>query len=268
LSESTLSLSFNDLQAEVGSFLGWGSGPNPPYNDGAWTPFQQQRILSAVKSGLRNFFFPTPPQGGPTYDWSFLRPVATLGLSSSAQTVQLPDDFGGFEGQITLLTTKGMLWHPIQLVNEGQVRERYSFSPNVTGRPQVAALQPLKGTTATAGQRWQLFLYPQADQAYTLQFTYYLLCDFLDGGFPFPLGGMAHAETILESCLAVAEQRQDDAQGVHTANFLTRLAASIAADRRNKAQTLGYNRDLSDGPRFGLRRDHLQDRIMYKGVQY
>ena len=268
--ESTLSLNYNDLQAEVGSFLGWGMGNTPPYTDQAWTTFQLNRIVSAVKSGLRNFFFPVPQQGAPVYDWSFMRPVTTLTLSAGDATIPLPDDFGGFEGEITLLTSKGLLWHAIKLVNEGQVRERYTYSPNVTSRPQMAALQPLRGTTATQGTRWQLFVYPLPDMAYTLQFQYYVLSDFLDGAFPFPMGGMAHVETILESCLAVAEQRQDDTPGVHTANFQARLLASIAADRRHKAQSLGYNGDRSDVPVRGLRSGwwHYQDRISYMGNFY
>lgn len=271
MAESTLSLSYADLQAEVSTYLGYGLGYYPPkYTDSPLTVFQQQRVNSCVASGLRNFFFPVPDERtGAIYEFAFLKPTTTLVLPQGVQTLHLPDDFGGIEGAITLLTAKGQLWFPIQVVNEGQIRALYSSTPNVTGRPQCAALQPIKGTTATAGQRWQLFVYPNPDMPYTFQFQYYVYSDFLDGAFPFPMGGMMHAETILESCLAVAEQRQDDMAGIHTENFRTRLMASIAADRRTKAQTLGYNGDNSDrGYWLQDGWNHYQDRITYNGVQY
>lgn len=267
MAESTLSLTYNDLAAEVGTFLGWGQGNTPPYVDPAWSTFQQQRIDSCVRSGLRNFYFPTPDPNGPVYDWSFLKPTTTLTISQQSATMPMPDDFGGFEGEITIVTTAGIFWFGIQLVSEGQVREAYSRGPTFTGRPLMASLQPLKGTSATAGQRWQLYVYPLPDQAYTFQFQYYVLADYLNTAFPYALGGMSHAETVLESCLAVAEQREDDMAGVHTQNFQQRLMASIAADRRNKPQMLGYNRDRSDGP-FRFSRNHWNDRITYQGVQY
>jgi hypothetical protein len=176
-----------------------------------------------------------------------------LDFAVGNQTALLPEDFGGFEGEITVLSPQTTGWTPIQLKNEGSIRQQYSLTATQTGRPLMAALQPLKGTTQYSGQRQQLYLFPQADQNYQLQFQYYILPDMLNGQSPFVYGGAAHVETILESCLAIAEQRYDDAVSVHTMKFAERLMASIGMDRKNKPQNLGYNGDRSDNARWDRR---------------
>lgn len=265
--ESTLSLKLVDLQGDIGIFLGWGRGA--ALGDPAWSTQQQAMVDSISKSGLRQFYFPPPVEGQESsYDWSFLKPIVTIDFPAGASTIALPDDFGGFEGEITLLSTTSQVSWPVSLVGEGAVRQQYSALPIANGRPLMAALQPLKGTTASAGQRFQLYIFPNADQDYSLQFAYYILADYLSGSQPYAYGGMAHAETILESCLAIAEQRLDDASSVHSAKFQERLMASISLDRRSKPQTLGYNRDNSDHRRYGREDLHWLNTVKVNGVQY
>lgn len=267
--ESSLSLSFDDLCAEVADFLGYGRGIK--FGEKAWTQKQQNNIETSVKSGCRQFYFPPPVGNEPAaYEWSFLRPVGTVSLASGDQSIELPDDFGGFDGPITITTTSGQVCYIIPLVGEGLVRRRYTDDPNSSGQPEIAAVQPIKGTTATKGQRFQLSFFPAANQAYTLEFPYTILADCLSGSRPYAYGGMAHAETILESCLAIAEQRIDDAASIHTAKWMERLAASMSLDRKFKAQALGYNDDRSDGRRgwgrYPRRRDNYS--VTFNGVQY
>lgn len=225
--------------------MGFGRGPD--FNDSVWNAAQIVDIDFCVASGLRCFYFPPPVEGASSYEWSFLRPVATIPFPVNTSVVPLPDDFGGFEGNLTILTS-GSTAQPwrIEWKNEGSIREMYSVCPTQSGPPMFAAVAPLKGTTGTAGQRFQLVMFPLADQTYTLQGTYYISPDFLSGAFPYAYGGAPHAETMLESCLAIAEQRRDDAMSVHTAKFKERLLASMSMDRRLKPQKLGLNRDRSD----------------------
>ncbi len=245
MSESTLSLKLDDLAGETGLFFGFGRGA--ANGDSAWTTQQDAAITSCVKSGLRNFYYPAAAEGiPPGYDWSFLKPWVTLSLASAATVLALPDDFGGFEGRVVIQTPAARSWWPLDLIGPGMVYQKAAELPSTTGRPCLACLEPLKATGPTQGQRQQLRFWPIADQEYSLQFQYYLLPDALSGSFPYAYGGMAHAETILESCLAVAEQRLDDMAGVHTMKFRERLQASVAFDRKSKPQKLGYNGDRSD----------------------
>ncbi len=265
--ESTLSLKVSDLQAEVGSFLGWGRGA--AFGDPTWSAQQQARIDSAVTSGLRQFYFPPPLEGAASsYDWSFLKPVATLSLALGAKTVPLPDDFGGFEGQISIGSTAGQSYWPIDLVGVGMVYNQQSKLPTTTGRPTMCCQEPLKGTGPLSGQRAQLHFWPTADTAYAIVFQYYLLADALTIASPYAYGGAAHAETVLESCLAVAEERQDDARTVHSQKFMERLAASISWDKKSKPQKLGYNDDRSDWRSPDRREWAGWPSISYRGVVY
>jgi hypothetical protein len=269
MAESTLSVALTDLQQEVGFFLGYGRGTGG--GGTAWDTPQTNAIASCVKSGLRQFYFPGPVPGVAEagYEWSFLRPTATLALASGDSTVTLPDDFGGLEGEVYLVSTGSAAAWPVKQVNDGMLLNRYNLLPTTTGKPQMLAVRWTKGTGSTAGQRAEFYIWPKADADYTLTFDYYILPDALTTGAPYAYGSAVHAETILESCLAVAEARLDDAQTNHAERFRERLAASIVHDRRSKPQSLGYNRDLSDG-RNGLSRRwlHEQSGVTVDGVQY
>ncbi len=269
MSEPTLSLTYDELRGEVGFFLGLGRGS--AQGGSAWSNDDERTINFVVKSGLRRFYYPSDPEVAPSgYDWSFLKPVASLSLASGASTLRLPDDFGGLEGQVTVSSSTGG-YAPIPVVGEGMIRQRFAESPSATGRPLMAALRPLKGTTGAQGQRFELFVWPTADATYTLQLAYYVAADYLNTAFPYHLGGSVHAETILESCLAIAEQRLDDAMTVHTMAFKERLLASINHDRKNKPQSLGYNADCSDlrgRTRGNWREEWGTNSVTVGGVEY
>lgn len=273
MAESTLSLALTELQGDVGFFLGFGRGLGTS-GDPTWTTQQQASVTSCMKSGLRQFYFP-PPVAGETssYDWSFTKPIGTLILPLNAQSITLPDDFGGIDGQITVQGSNVALnpW-PLSIMNEGTLRQYYALTPTRTGRPLAAAVVPLKQTTVASGQRFQLNIFPIADQAYTLLFPYYISPDALTTGNPFPLGGLQHAETVREACLMAAENFLDDAAQIHHQKFMERLAASVNMDRRLKAQLTGYNGDNSDRLHLGFNREGLHGYgyggIRVNNVQY
>ena len=249
--ESTLSLKLTDLLSQVGLFLGYGRGADK--GDPPWTSRQSALLQGFVDSGLRQFYFPPPvPPDTTPHDWSFLKPVATLAFPNATQHVTLPDDFGGFEGQVSLLAPTSAstqsCW-AVPLVSIGMIHQRYAELPQASGRPMMCALSPNKGTTPTRGTRQDLWVFPTTDTNYMFQFQYYLLPDALTAQNPYYYGGMAHSDTVLESCLLIAESRLDDVpleQCVHYSTFMGRLASSVHVDSRNKPQSLGYNRDRSD----------------------
>ncbi len=263
--EPSLNLAYNALMGETGMYLGYGRGAQN--GDVAWNANQQKTIDSIVASGLRNFYYPSAPQGM-TINWSFLKPTVTLTLTVAANTLALPDDFGGIEGQITLLAPNNTTWFPIDICNEGQIRVNFSAYPVISGRPLKAAVQPIKGTGSLQSQRFQLFYFPAADTAYVIQFQYYVNPDYLSGAFPYAYGGPPHAETLLESCLAIAEQRLDDMASVHSQKFQERLIASAMYDNKFKAQILGQNGDNSDYGGWWPWRNHYCDQIKFNGVFY
>lgn len=147
-------------------------------------------------------------------------------------TYDLPDDFGSLDGPFTYAPGVSQEHHPIELVNEAEIRRMRQQGSAVTpsDRPRYAAYRP-KPFSGSVGQRWEVIFYPNPNAQYTLQYRYEAIPGVLSETNPYPMGGPKHAETIIESCLAQAEQRMNDVQGVHSALFMQHLAASIDLDR-------------------------------------
>lgn len=229
--ESTLSDAFLDLQREVAYQKGYGR------NNLNWSAAQLANIMAIIKSGYRRFCYPPrlPGQAMP-HSWSFIRVVDTLTTVADQEDYTLPDDFGSIDGPIT--------YDPVvyqrELTNRSELeirRRRSEFTG--TGQPTAYAIRPIR-LTGTGGQRWQLMLSPKPDAAYTLIYRYSILPDAMAEAGRFPIGGMIHAETLLESCLAVAEERLDDTAALHNAKFLQLLDASIGHDQRLAPEFMGY----------------------------
>jgi hypothetical protein len=269
--EPTLAIRYQEFQAEIGEYLGWGKGVN--YNEKPWTRDKTNRINSFLKAGLSNFYYPPIVEPNRTaFAWSFLKPVANIAFPQGGQWVYLPDDFGQPEGQITVTSTVTQTPWPLKITGIGEILQAYQVDPTITGRPMRAAFTPTRGTFPTGGQQWQLWIYPLADQAYTFQVQYYINPNFLTGDLPYAYGGPEHHQTILESCLAIAESRMDDVpltQSNHYTAFLERLKASMAMDSRLKPQWLGKNIDRSDcGGDWDRSILHwLNNGILYNGNQ-
>jgi hypothetical protein len=306
MAEPTLSLTRDQLNAEVGFFLGEGADP------AGWSAGVLATIGRIVSSGLRNFYVPQPLPGDTRHEWSFLRPqvemdtvapyatgtvavtngnaVVTLsggtwpswaagaelhiagvrsrvltrdsgtqltltavfaGTTDAAATYQLlhpgdyqlPDDFGGITSELNYAGINAPV-RRLPIVPDTTI-SRYRASSYTVGPPSVAAVAPIVLTPAT-GQRWYIKFWPIPDLVYTLRYSYFRSVNALASGSEYHAGGSVHAETILESCLAVAEQRVNDTMGIHTQAFMTRLAASIAHDRAIGPRNLGQNLDASD----------------------
>lgn len=244
--ESSLNDTYWDVAGDVGVYLGWGSGER--MGDTPWSDEEFRIIQRHIKSGLRSFYFPVPIDGV-QYEWSFLKPVATLTLAADSQHIELPDDFGGITSVITVSADGSTVYQPfpIRLMLEAAVRQQYAQLPTTSGRPVQMALIASEKPTIAKSNRQQLWVWPIADTAYTIEFQYQILPAMLSGSLPYAYGGALHAETILEACLAQAELKGDDqGDGPHAMKFRERLAASIAQDRKFKAQFVGYNGDHSD----------------------
>lgn len=271
MAESTLALSKAELDAAIGDFLGYGRGASNGYP--AWSQRQQDWIDTARRGGLRAFYTASAGlnDGSEGYQWSFLRPRVRLLLSSGAQTVALPDDYHGLEGRIAIRGSSSQQFRPMPVVGMGLVQESYSKTPTQTGTPQLAAIEPLRLQGGSRGQRFQLLVFPLADQDYTLEFVYFVNCDDISDARPYPYGGAQHAETITAACLAAAEQKVDDANGVQSQRFREMLLASILVDRRNKPQLTGYCGDGGEAGSEGLdvRRGIYQNTaVSYDGANY
>lgn len=237
MAESSLSLGFPDFQAAVGFYLGWGR------TVANYSANQLARIADIIKSGLRQFYHPVPVDNRPAWKWTFLSPPLSVVTVSGTDDYDLPDDFGGIDGQF-LTFEAGQIYQPVEIVAEYQIRVLRGVE--VSGIPRYAAVRP-KTSDGTDGQRWEILFWPNPNDAYTFTGTYQALQEAIDDSAPYPLGGEPHVETVLASCLAVAEYETTEQRGVRWQQFMDRLRTSIDYDAALFVPpSLGYGHDPSN----------------------
>jgi hypothetical protein len=273
LPESTLSLQLSDLASEIGNYLGFGRTATSWTGWNAANPYVPQsitvatvtvgaqdtqlgQIMAVVSSGCRQFYYPPLTDDMKvSYKWGFLTPERQINIIAGQTTYDLPDDYAGMEGEMTFQSTDST-WITVKRVGQGLVYRALQQQEGITLKPTMCAVIP-KQSDGASGQRYQVIFAPIPDNSYTLNYKSNILPNALSYSNPFPYGGMTHADTIRESCLAVAERDyNDEPNGTHNASFRERLQASVSADvREYKPEYFGYNADRSDrrrgGPGFG-----------------
>jgi hypothetical protein len=256
MAESTLSLGYPELIAEIGYALGYGA------TSASWDTGQAAIVERVLQAGYRQFLFPPalPEDQGVAHRWSFLFTPLTITTAAADYDYDLADEYAGMEGELTYNPGEG--FRPVKIVGEQRIRElRANESTAVTGTPQLAAIRP-KTSTGSAGQRFEVLFWPVPDGIYHLTGKEHVLVGKLTTTLPYPLGGMAHAETVKRSCVAEAEMVTERAHGPAWAAFIDRLRTSVFQDRSQSPRNLGQNIDSSDGQ--GLPGDY--DRVTYVTV--
>lgn len=233
------------LSRLIGRQLGYG-----PHQAG-WNHKQASEVAVALETGLRKFYAPPVlPNESYSWEWSFLCPLGSIVTNDEAYTYDLPDGFVTLAGPLTFAPGDGIICPPVQVVAEYQLRVQLQRA-TAAGRPLLAAVRPKPvNSGGTAG--YEIQVWPQPDDAYELSFRYQVNPAGLPNEACLPYGGQQHAQTIIEACLAAAEEMTGTINGPHAAKFMECLIASVSVDRRLAPETLGYNRDLSDRPKHPL----------------
>lgn len=181
-------------------------------------------------------------------DTSLTGVAAGTSYSLTRPQQDLPDNYAGFEGPLTYRPGTTGWTEPIEIISENQVRQ-LRMHTDTAGTPKKAFIRA-KSSDGTGGQRWEIGWWQVPDAARTVYGRMRVHPSKLTFARPCPLGGMVHGEAMLESMLAIAESKLDDAIGIHHERFMGMLAASIEQDLQNQSpETLGVNGDHSDTPR-------------------
>jgi len=254
LSESSLSINYGDLMAEVGRFLGYPA---------TLTDSQSAEVDSYVQSGVRQFYYPPVVEGvEPGYAWSFLAPTDSLTTTKDQPEQDLPDDLGRILGNIYF--DPSVHRQPAMMVSQGRILQLQQQG-QIPGVPKCFAVRH-KASDGEDGQRLEIVWWPTPSDVFDVKYRYEAYTGKLSEAKPYPLGGMRNAELIIESCLAVAEQRANDESGVHWGRFAALLAAGIAQDRRMSAGHYGQMGEQGGANESRPRRDlGVFYPITYKG---
>lgn len=262
---TSLGMTYSALREEVAFFLGY------TRNSDDWQEAELAAINRVIEGGLRRFYNPPPlPREAYGHEWSFLFPLTSMATVASTSAYDLPADFAMVQGDLTFAPGANVLYRPIPVVSEHEVRCRLA-AHNETGRPEIAAIRP-KAANYGAGTSYEIVFWPTPDAAYTLYYRYRIGILSLTATEGYPPGGAEHAQTILEACLAEAESRLDDTEGVHTKRFWECLAASVSHDRQLAMhEGICYNGGGIEVPPEcypGLLHGCDQHVTTYKGVAY
>lgn len=262
MAESTLSLTNNEYRVATARHLGYGTDYD------ALAATEKSAIDDCIERALRVFYFSTLGPNGNAYQWTFLRPIATLTTVADTAEYELPSECGGIEGSLTFVTTTGS-YCSVPLVGEYRIRERRQTVVNQTGIPQMAAVRP-KAHSGTKGQRYEVVFWPTPDAAYEFEYRMIAYPNAITPESPWPYGGAVHSQTLLQGCIAQAELSKDGTLGVQTAAYEKLLAASVSADSQlQRPEYLGYNGDRSDlMGRDGSRLQRPSFQVTYNGTLY
>jgi hypothetical protein len=249
----SLALVFADLVDAVRRFLGYGA---------TMTDDQEAEVDHCIQSGYRQFLYPPASEGHEAgYEWSFLRPSATLMTAEGDGVMDLPADFGRTVGD--LFFVPGVSRTPAVHVSEARIQTLLQQSTD-KGVPRCFTTR-FTQAAGTHGQRQEVMFWPVPADIYSVTYRYEAFSGKLSTINPIPLGGMRYAELITESCLAIAEQRSNDDAGLHTERFLRLLPAGIAMDRRAGARYFGHMGSQGDDVVTRGRSAQSSYDITYKG---
>ena len=262
MAESGLSLGYADFCSEVGFYLGYGR------TSGNWSATQTTEIDNYVQSGIRRVYFPPAIQGLPPdmlgYEWSWLRPTTTLTTVDATGDYDLPDDLGRIVSMFYYPAAEYK--SPIQQVSIGRLLALRSGC-DLSGYPYYFATR-FVAEDRTTGSRQEVLFYPEPDDAWVLSYEYEAYSGPLSDSYPYPLGGMKMSETILESCLAVAESRRDETPGIHFQTFQALLIDAIQRDKKQGAKNFGQMGDTTEeGTVFRRGYTGTTYSIVYKGEE-
>jgi hypothetical protein len=258
-----LDLAYSDIMSEISQFLGYGVD---------YTTLDTKPLAvctSVLQSGLRQFYYPqiTRTEQGMgstmTHRWNFLEALFSASLADTEATAALPVDFKAFKDQYIYIYDTAEISVQIPIVPFSTIIQYRRQNPTRTGKPQFAAISYTN--TGQAAQSTKLELYPTANAAFTLKGTFTIQPIKMTAVYPYHYGGAQHSETVLESCLAVAESRMNDTIGVHKAEFEQRLYASIQADNELAPSLIGD----TNVPQRWMRRHHdhsSRGEVNYPGV--
>jgi hypothetical protein len=183
-------------------------------------------------------------------------------------TVNMPPHFGGIVGDFSFSTESAK--PEVPNVGEANFRRFESTEPEKTGRPEIACIIPKDSLDTNYPDNpsgFQTVFWPAPDAAYILKYKYVAVQgDENESSAATFLGGAQHSETILSSCLAIAEEYAETPSTRYRELFLQRLGASIMLDRRmTSPDNFGANIDRSDN-RGSFRKHGGQYSVRYYDI--
>jgi len=219
-------LNWSEAYLKVSEFLGLGSSPSGT---------NLTKVEDITFRGLRRFYYPMDQTNKQSYVWSFLKKYYSLSTITDSWKYALPSDFSEMITKPSFGAGTG--YAPLRQRDPQQMIEERVASES-TGYPKYYAIVPVTYDNEV-GTFYEFWVYPTPSSVHQLRFFYKIdplkqenITDF----FP---GGVKSVEAILENCLAVAEQQEDDVVGLHTQLAMMLTQELIVTDKKPTTDKIG-----------------------------
>lgn len=231
---ASMKWTFSEIYKKVSEFLGLGSSP-------AGTDLT--KVKDITYRGYMKFLLPLNPRDSEIYIWSFLKQEWKLQLEAGKWEYPLPEDFERFHrkleydaGERTAILT--LVPHDT-IMRDRNVVEWNSF-------PSRYAIRVAK-FDQSVGSRKELVVYPTPNGTHVINSTYVMTPAKLENDGDFFIGGPLESEAILQCCLAIAENQEDEVLGIETQRAVEMIQSLIRKDKGGSPDTVGEVRDGNIG---------------------
>ncbi len=211
--------------------------------------------LAAVKDivyrGYMKFLMPVSPKDEEIYIWSWLRQPWKMTFEPNKWEYPLPKDFDRFFRKIQYDGVAD--GNQMEQVSERSIMRNRS-NLEFTTYPYSFAIRTAK-FDKVVGSVKEMIVYPTPSNRSVVNSTYVMTPDKPETTTDYFVGGPVESEVILQCCLAVAENQEDEKIGVETKKAIDLIQALIRKDKGSAPDTVGRVRDtgLNQGSIFDYR---------------
>lgn len=200
-----MTLSYADLYTKVSNFLGLTATGTAPTGTNLTT------CTDIVHRAIRQFLYPIDLKYGTPHEWSFLKQYWSFTTASGQWKYALPIDFSELLTDFSHGDSQSL--QSLAKRSGQQIKQMRNVTVT-SGWPRYYALVPLR-YDIEVGTTYELWLYPNPSQAYAFSCFYRPDPIKLSATTDLVIGGISAVEAILETCLGVAENQEDDNKTTH-----------------------------------------------------
>ena len=204
-----------------------------------------------VYRGYMKFLLPVSPGDGETYVWSFLRQPWKIMFEPDKWEYPLPKDWKRFYRKLEYDEDQQGLC--LEMTTEQRImrsRNNITFS----SYPTDYAIRTEK-FDKSVGSVKNMIVYPTPSAASVINSTYVMMPDKMESDTDYFMGGPLESECILQCCLGIAENQEDEKIGVETQRAVDLIQSLIKDDKGVAPDTVGsvHDANINRGSIFDYR---------------
>ena len=192
-----------------------------------------------VYRGYMKFLMPVSPKEEETYIWTWLRQPWKITFEPNKWEYPLPKDFDRFFRKIQYDGVAD--GNQMEQVSERSIMRNRS-NLEFTTYPYSFAIRTVK-FDKVVGSVKEMIVYPTPSNRSVVNSTYVMTPAKPEVITDYFVGGPVESEVILQCCLAVAENQEDEKIGVETKKAIDLIQALIKKDKGSAPNTVGQVRD-------------------------